>query len=258
MLVDVGGEREQSMSTTRTPASSHGDAHKTIARIALILAVSFFAGLAHIGVPIADDRPTRELPLGGTVARREDQPVRPKSVATEGPRNIADPASEALKLTYTLHESVTGAPADIQSRISEAMRKAAETYNATAAFDKQVSVRYNAEVPTANANFHGVLTFGKQIGYRTALHEIAHTLGVGTHPRWQSFAKDGRWTGRHANHQLREFDGPDAVLNVDRQHFWPYGLNYENEGSPDNFRRHVLMVAAFAKDLAEAHVTEEP
>jgi hypothetical protein len=32
-------------------------------------------------------------------------------------------------------------------------------------------------------------------------------------------------------------------------HFCPYGLNQDTEGSPENFRRHVLMVAAFRRDM---------
>ena len=49
--------------------------------------------------------------------------------------------------------------------------------------------------------------------------------------------------------QVRPFDGPTATYHSDGTHFWPYGLNYENEGGTENNRRHVLMVAAFRRDM---------
>ena len=82
-----------------------------------------------------------------------------------------------------------------------------------------------------------------------ALHEISHTLGIGTHPQWGNFVEDGKWTGKHALAQLKEFDGEDAVLHADRQHFWPYGLNYDKGSNEENDQRFLKMVAAFQKDL---------
>ena len=81
------------------------------------------------------------------------------------------------------------------------------------------------------------------------MHEIGHTLGIGTHSNWQANIKDGKWTGKHALEQLREFDGLVSVLSADRMHFWPYGLNFDNESSKENDLRHVKMVAAMRKDM---------
>ena len=122
-------------------------------------------------------------------------------------------------------------------------------YNQLGQFPKDVTASYNPGTPTADGNYNGNIRFGGQIGKRVALHELAHVLGIGQHPRWNDFVKDGLWTGPHAMAQLHAFDGPTAVLHCDRMHFWPYGLNYDREGSPENFRRHVLMVAAFRRDL---------
>src|SRR5581483_4567238 len=83
----------------------------------------------------------------------------------------------------------------------------------------------------------------------TALHEIAHCLGIGTSPNWGKFVKDGKWTGKYGIAQLKALDGDDAVLHCDRQHFWPYGLNYDKEGGKENFRRNVLMVTAMRADM---------
>jgi hypothetical protein len=82
-----------------------------------------------------------------------------------------------------------------------------------------------------------------------AIHEIAHTLGIGTHENWGENIKDGLWTGKYALEQLREFDGKDAVLHADRMHFWPYGLNFDNESDSEKDLRHVKMVAAMRKDM---------
>ena len=31
--------------------------------------------------------------------------------------------------------------------------------------------------------------------------------------------------------------------------YWNYRLNYDNEGNTENYRRHVMMVGAFRKDM---------
>jgi hypothetical protein len=157
--------------------------------------------------------------------------------------------SVAHKVTYKLSDGSDKWDASAKDRIVKAMDAAVAVYNKYGEFDRVLTANWNPGTPTADANFGGWINFGGQIGTRTALHEIAHTLGVGTCPKWHEFAKDGKWTGKYAIAQLKELDGPDAVLHCDRQHFWPYGLNYDNEGSPDAFRRNVLMVTALRADM---------
>ncbi|MES2459286.1 MAG: hypothetical protein V4671_01795 [Armatimonadota bacterium] len=161
----------------------------------------------------------------------------------------AKPAPPEFRMTYTLTDGSAEWDAEKRRRIIEAMDGAVTLYNQMGEFDKKARVSYNVGTPTADGNYNGSIRFGGQIGKRTALHELGHVLGVGTHPKWQSFIKEGKWTGTYALAQLRAFDGPDAVLHADRQHFWPYGLNFDKESSPENDRRHVLMVAAFRRDL---------
>jgi hypothetical protein len=176
-------------------------------------------------------------------------------LAALSPAALAEPAtmqpapSTQPPLGYVLSKNAENADPAIRARIVEAMDRAVATYNRHATISKRITANYNAKVPIAEGNYDDWISFGGQIGYRTALHEISHTLGVGTHPRWRSMIRDGRWTGQQANAQLREFDGPDAVLHADRAHFWPYGLNYDREWKPDADRRHVLMVAAIRRDL---------
>lgn len=152
-------------------------------------------------------------------------------------------------LTYHLASDWQNWPADIRAQIVYAMDGAVALYNRYGTFRKSLTANYNPGVPTAQASYSGWIDFGGQIGYRTALHEISHTLGIGTAPGFSSFISNGLWTGSNAVAQVQEFDGPTAVVHTDGTHFWPYGLNYDNEASTENNRRHVLMVAAFRRDL---------
>ncbi|MBN1517544.1 hypothetical protein JXA32_13350 [Candidatus Sumerlaeota bacterium] len=160
------------------------------------------------------------------------------------------------QLTYVLANGNEQWPADKRQRIVESMDFATGLYNQLGQFPKNLTAAYSPGTPTADASYSGYIRFGGSINERVALHEIAHTLGVGQHPNWWKCAVDGIWTGPHAIAQLRAFDGPDAVLHADRMHFWPYGLNYDKEGNPENFRRCVLMVAAMRRDMGI--VSSEP
>lgn len=182
--------------------------------------------------------------LGGAspVAPPTTQPGNAIAPATQ-------PAEARFKLTYTLSGGADKWDPAIRTRITESMDAAVALYNELGEFDKAVTANYSPGTPTADANYNGWINFGGQMNKRVALHEISHTLGVGQHRNWRRLIVDGKWTGEHALAQLREFDGPDAILHADRQHFWPYGLNYDREWSEENERRHVKMVAALRKDM---------
>lgn len=166
--------------------------------------------------------------------------------SADAPKAATQPAQ---KLSYELSNAAKTCDDKIRQRIVNAMDAAIATYNANGSFDKHLTANYSPGTPTAEGNVDGYITFGGQIGTRTAMHEIAHTLGIGTTDQWRNLVKDGKWTGPNAIRQLREFDGPSAELHADRMHFWPYGLNYENEGGEQNMLRHVKMVAALRLDM---------
>ena len=152
-------------------------------------------------------------------------------------------------LTYQLSEGWQDWPADKRAAIAKAMDAAVAVYNANGSFDKHLTANWSPGTPTADASYSGWINFGGQIGERTAVHEIAHTLGVGTTPQWHKLSKDGLWTGPAAVAQLKKFDGGGAVLHSDQLHFWPYGLNRDGEGGPKNEVRCVKMVTALRRDM---------
>ena len=174
---------------------------------------------------------------------------REKAATEETARDAARQRLLKGPLTYQLSGGSDQWPEERRKRIVDAMDAAVAFLNEHGDFKKHVTANNSPGTPTADANYDGWINWGGSINRRVALHEIAHTLGIGTHPAWQEHVKDGQWTGKHALRQLREFDGPDAVLHADRMHFWPYGLNYDNESSPENDLRFVKMSAALRKDM---------
>jgi hypothetical protein len=155
----------------------------------------------------------------------------------------------AHELSYKLTNGSDKWDPAIRERIVKSMDEAIAIYNANGDFDRVLTVTYSAGTPTADSNITGYIRFGGQRNTRTALHEIGHTMGVGQAANWMKLAGTRTWTGEYALAQLREFDGPGAVLHCDKLHFWPYGLNQDDEGNPENFMRHVKMVVAIRADL---------
>ena len=152
-------------------------------------------------------------------------------------------------LTYQLASGNGSWPADKRAGIVAAMDAAVALYNANGYFPKNLTANYNAGVPTAQGNYSGWIDFGGSIGTRVALHEISHTLGVGTYGTWASRNAGGTWNGSRATARVKIFDGASAVVNCDNVHFWPYGLNYDTEDSTTNRVRHIKIVAALRWDM---------
>ena len=184
-----------------------------------------------------------------------DAATRP-SVQVPATRPVTQAAAAGLR--YRLVDGHESWDPEIKRRVVEAMDAAVAVYNAHGSFDRELTVNYHPGVPTAEANYDGRITFGKQIGRRTALHEIGHTMGVGTTRQWRANLKEGVWQGKTATSLVQAFDGPAAVLKGDRMHFWPYGLNFENETSPVNEIRHVKLVIALRRDMALNDGFEKP
>ncbi len=134
--------------------------------------------------------------------------------------------------------------------ITDAMNAAVARYNGLSDLGKSITVHYDPSVPTADGHLNGTIRFGGR-GYmteRTALHEIAHTLGVGQSAGWFSLSSGGTWRGANATALVKQYDGASATLSTGGGHFWPYGLNYDDEFSRTNADRHVHIVKAMVAD----------
>ena len=156
---------------------------------------------------------------------------------------------------YTLHKSAnpTEDELDAYQRITAVMDSAVYIYNKYTNLSKYINVYYSTGVPTAEASSNGDLRFGKDRTYMfvgTAMHEMAHTMGMGTTDAYRAMFKDGVFLGEKAQAVLKEIDGPDAVLKGDSQHFWPYGLNYKSEvHSEQDLINHAKIVDAMYQDI---------
>ncbi|HET9960186.1 MAG TPA: hypothetical protein VFQ61_37100 [Polyangiaceae bacterium] len=165
-------------------------------------------------------------------------------------------------ITYTLAKSAnpTAVEQDAYTRIAAALDKAIQYYNCYTDITKKLNVSYVPSVQTADGNINGSMRFGSNttyMDYRTAMHEIGHTVGVGQASNWGSFVTaDKIFTGQNANAELKAIDASldapsgDGKVHADNQHFWPYGLNQQNEvKSEADLLFHCRMVMAIRKDL---------
>jgi hypothetical protein len=167
------------------------------------------------------------------------------------------PLSSAFagNVEYHLNKSAnpTQDELDAYEHITAAMDSAVFLYNKYSDLSKHIEVYYSTGVPTAEASSNGDLRFGKDRNYMyvgTAMHEMAHTMGMGTTSEYKAMFKDGVFQGEKAQALIKEIDGPDAVLKGDSQHFWPYGINYKSEvHSEQDLINHVKIVNAMYQDI---------
>lgn len=132
----------------------------------------------------------------------------------------------------------------------DAIQLVVNRYNAYGDFgNANVYVYYNAGIPTAQASYNGSIGFGGTYpNERVMAHEMAHYLGLPSNS-WGTLMSDGSWDGARGLAKVKQFDGEQATINGDGAHFWPYGLNYDNEGSELNKQRQVELVYAMRTDL---------
>jgi autotransporter-associated beta strand protein len=181
--------------------------------------------------------------------------------------------SGALSGTLLLASLAAGAPAhalgwgtygnwDSQARRDAAeasMRAVVNRFNAYGDFnwgsDGWVDVYYNAGVPTAQAGYYGSIDFGGTWpNERVTQHELNHWLGSGTYWNWGNQFSNGVWTGPRVNALMAQFDGDGAVLRQSGVHFYPYGLNYDNEVVNDSvYMRNVALTYAMRQDMGNGN-----
>jgi hypothetical protein len=162
------------------------------------------------------------------------------------------------RVTYTLERAENPTPEQLAAyeRITASMGRAVKYYNDnTTRVEKRITAQYSPGTPTADGNINGSIRIGKtQNNVRVCLHEISHTVGIGTSAEWAKLVVDGVFTGEKATALVRKLAGDkNAVLHADRMHFWPYGLNFDSEAkSEDDFVNHCKMVEAICEDMRKA------
>jgi len=168
------------------------------------------------------------------------------------------------RISYTLAKaaSPTADQLDAYARIEKAMDSALGYYNTLTSIRKAITVQYDASVATADASNNGTLRFGSTRSYMyvgTAMHEIAHTVGVGTTAEYKALMVNGVFTGAHATATLRAITGDStAVLKGDAQHIWPYGLNYASEvKSATDLVNHCKIIESLYQDLFHESIVFE-
>ncbi|EGG05359.1 uncharacterized protein MELLADRAFT_64159 [Melampsora larici-populina 98AG31] len=160
----------------------------------------------------------------------------------------------ASSLSFQLEKKPepTPAEADAYNGIEGAMEAAVARYNRFVKLEveKQLKVEYSPTVETARSNHDlGVIQFGPNSEYwteRQALHEIAHTLGVGFRA-FNERCENKTWY--NATSVLRQLSkDPQAEITCGGQHFWPYGMNYEKEFSEENADIHCQIIQEMIYD----------
>ena len=161
-------------------------------------------------------------------------------------------------ITYTLTSSVTDA-GDNGIRIGEAIRSAVEYWNnLTSINNVHLTISHHAGTPTAEASYGGYMQFGANPSYQrtgTALHEMGHVIGVGTHYIWYNgdspLRGNGLWLGDRANKVLRFLDNnTTSSMMGDAVHMWPYGINgaHEDNGSEFLYVANSLITQGLGED----------
>ncbi|MFC3335115.1 hypothetical protein [Flavobacterium palustre] len=153
--------------------------------------------------------------------------------------------------TYSFNQN--GADAATVTRIKAAFDLATTYYNNFTSIVKHVTVNYSPGTPTADANFSGWINMGANSSYQkagTAMHEMAHAVGVGQHSKYTELMKT-TWQGKRANEILQMMtNNPAAVVKGDGMHFWPYGVNgaHEDDGSDFLYMMNALILQGMKTD----------
>lgn len=153
-------------------------------------------------------------------------------------------------ITCTFH--LGGVDSGIRSQIESSVTEAVQLYNKHGSFNKHLNVYYSAGVPTAQASYNGTITFGGSRNTRVALHEIAHTLGIGQTWEYGNLMSGSVWQGEYGYNLAVEMGSPYSDgIHGDSVHFWPWGLNYDSEDGFAERIKHIQIVATMRCDMID-------
>lgn len=161
----------------------------------------------------------------------------------------------ARGFTFTLNTAENPSSDQLEAyiRITKSAIEAIRYYDNYTSFKKHVWMNYVPGVPTADANIEGWMRFGSNRSYmnvRTMLHELAHTIGIGTSSGFNNIMVNNVWSGSIGTAKVRELSGnQNAVINRYGVHIGPYGLNFDSEGTaPQDFINHCKLMEAMRQD----------
>lgn len=145
-------------------------------------------------------------------------------------------------------------------RIRSAVQGAVDYWNnLTSIKGFGTSVHYSPGTPTADCSYGGWMRVGANQSYQrigTIMHEMLHGIGVGTQSVWwnstmRSNGDRGYWQGDRVTALLRFWDNNTTeMLNGDKMHLWPYGINgaHEDNGSDLLYCATSLIAQAVGED----------
>jgi hypothetical protein len=161
--------------------------------------------------------------------------------------------------TFTMNIDSASNP-DHFRRIKAAMTSACDYHDNLTSIVSQKSVNYGSGTPTAEASYGGWMRFGPNASYQrtgTALHEMAHTVGVGTQSMWSNtnLHANNIWLGERTTKVLKTMlplhkNTTYPEVHGDTQHFWPFGINgaQEDDGTDLLYVMNSLLVQAMGED----------
>lgn len=171
------------------------------------------------------------------------------------------------KMTYNIRSDASG---DNRERITNAIDEGVEWYNHFVNAGYNIDAGYSASSATANGGYGGWIGFGPSAGYQkagTALHEMAHTAGVGTTSVWTGSTElrakgQAYWQGKHVNDVMHFLENSTNVgLYGDNTHMWAkdptgqikpllYGVNgaHEEQNNVLQYIGNALIIEALGED----------
>ncbi len=157
-------------------------------------------------------------------------------------------AAATAPAAMTWHWVTVPSDTAIRDEIAASMNTTVGRYNTYANYGSNIPVEYVPGVPTAQASWGWRIQFGGSRNARVAQHEAAHYLAIGGgHSAWNGQRSGNSWTGVNGLARVKAYDGASATLGADTNHFWPYGWNYDSEGTfPE---RNIGMVGAMRRDM---------
>lgn len=141
----------------------------------------------------------------------------------------------------------------VRDNITRTMDWALWNYNRFSNYTWEIKVKYDPDTSrtaTASGSYLNSVTFGKNrtTSGQTALHEVAHVLGIGTYSQWNKNRNGNKWTGGRANGLYQSWYKTD--LNAGAIHFWNHNYNSPRDSVSDvNVERHVRMVGRIREDM---------